>query len=221
MSANDQHRDDASNGQVLRWPGRILAAEDLRHALNGQREVLLAAGTIITPLAAEQLRAYRIRITRQAGSPAVQPPTAAAWGYAADRPHPAVQSAVQALQRDGWVLRELKPQSPNTPCTWARAVAECVARGECRGGALFCQDPGLVCCVANKVAGVRAVAVFTVAQAARAGLTLAANLAAVEMPGRTFFEVRQILRTLCTNRDAACPEAVACTLRELDGHAHR
>ena len=37
--------------------------------------------------------------------------------------------------------------------------------------------------------------VATVAQAARATLTLGANLLVVEMPGRTFFEVRQMLRT--------------------------
>ena len=48
----------------------------------------------------------------------------------------------------------------------------------------------------------------------------AANLLVVEMPGRTFFEIRQILRTLYA-AVAACPEGVACTLRELDGHAHR
>jgi hypothetical protein len=42
----------------------------------------------------------------------------------------------------------------------------------------------------------------------------------VEMPGRTFFEVRQILRTLLGN-GTTCPDGVACTLRELDGHAHR
>jgi len=64
-------------------------------------------------------------------------------------------------------------------------------------------------------------AIVTVAQAARAALTLGTNLAAVEMPGRTFFEVRQILRTLCLPGAAACPDGVALTLRELDGHAHR
>jgi ribose 5-phosphate isomerase RpiB len=95
-----------------------------------------------------------------------------------------------------------------------------VARGECSGGVLFCADPGLACCVANKVPGLRAVAVASVAQAARATLTLAANLLVVEMPGRTFFEIRQILRTLaeCT-RD--CPDGVACTLREMESHANR
>ena len=78
---------------------------------------------------------------------------------------------------------------------------------------------GLVCCVANKVPGLRAAAVTTVAQAARATHSLGANLLAVEMPGRTYFEVRQILRAVCGA--GACPDTVAGTLRELDGHAHR
>jgi len=99
-------------------------------------------------------------------------------------------------------------------------VAECVAAGTCQGGVVFCADPGLVCCVANKFAGLRAVPVLSVAQAARATLSLAANLLAVEMPGRTFFEVRQILRLLCAGPGACCPPDVLATLTELE-HAHR
>jgi hypothetical protein len=141
-------------------------------------------------------------------------------GYTEDRPHPLVESAVRALQREGLVVKPLPAAAGELPCRWARAVAHCVASGECTGGVVFCEDPGLVCCVANKVPGLRAVAVTTVAQAARATLGLGANLLAVEMPGRTFFELRQIFRTLCT-ATPSCPDGVACTLRELDGHAHR
>jgi hypothetical protein len=146
---------------------------------------------------------------------------ALAWGYGEDQPHVMVQCAVQALRREGLLVRELPGAQAELPCRWARAVAECVAKGECAGGVVFCEDPGLVCCVANKVPGLRAAAVTTVSQAARSTLTLAANLLVVEMPGRTFFEVRQILRTLCVATPPACPGGVACTLRELDGHAHR
>jgi ribose 5-phosphate isomerase RpiB len=152
-------------------------------------------------------------------APAWKPAPAPAWGYGQDRPHLFVQCAVQTLTREGLAVCELPALGNDLPCRWAKAVAECLARGECSGGVLFCEDPGLVSCVANKVAGLRAVPVLTVGQAARATLTLAANLLVVEMPGRTFFEIRQILRTLF--RSTACPEGVACTLRELDGHAHR
>ncbi|HXG10820.1 MAG TPA: RpiB/LacA/LacB family sugar-phosphate isomerase [Gemmataceae bacterium] len=218
MSVSDQRANTGSDGPVLRWSGRVLTADDLRGRLNGQRELVLAPRTIVTPLAAEQLRANGVRITRQPiAEPAVP---SAVWGYAQERPHPLVASAVQSLERDGLRLKELRVENETDGCRWAKAVAECVARGVCAGGVVFCQDPGLVCCVANKLAGLRAVAVITAAQAARAMRTLGANLVAVEMPGRTFFELRQILRTLGTTA-TACPPGVACILRELDGHAHR
>jgi hypothetical protein len=144
---------------------------------------------------------------------------AVAWGYGQDRPHAMVECAIRSLRREGLPIQELP--AGDVLCRWAKAVAECVAAGQCAGGVLFCEDPGLVCCVANKVSGLRAAAVTTVGQAARATLTLAANLLAVEMPGRTFFEVKQILRTLIIANGHGCPDGVACTLRELDGHAHR
>lgn len=142
-----------------------------------------------------------------------------AWGYGQDRPYPMVECAVRSSRREGLALNEL-PAPGDLPCRWARAVAQCLARGECTGGVIFCEGPELISCVANKVPGLRAAAVTTVGQAARATRNLGANLLAVEMPGRTYFEVRQILRTLF-GALPVCPEGAACTLRELDGHAHR
>jgi hypothetical protein len=219
MKGNGQLREPAPD-HVLRWSGRVVAADELRRALNGHRELLVSPQTVITPLALEQLRERGVEVRRQAETarPSAQ---RRVWAYAQDRPHPLVASAVQALEREGLAWKELPHAEPAADCRWARALAECVARGECRGGVVFCQDPGLVCCVANKVAGLRAAPVTTVAQAGRAMLTLRPNLVAVEMPGRTFFEIRQILRVLCAPAEAVCPPGVACTLQELDGHAHR
>jgi hypothetical protein len=212
MSANGTAT-ASHNSQALAWPRRVLSLADLRHSLNGHREVAVGPDTVVTPLAYEELRSHGVRVVRQA------PPAVARWGQGQDRPYPLVSSALQALAKEGLTLRQW-PEPDGLPCRWAKAVAECVASGECAGGALFCADPGLACCVANKVPGLRAVPVTTVQQAARATLSLAANLLVVEMPGRTFYEIRQMLRTL-TALSRACPDGVACTLTELDGHAHR
>ena len=142
------------------------------------------------------------------------------WGHGQDRPYPLLGAALQAVRREGIPVTDL-PSANGSAASWAKAVAQCVTDGSCCGGVVFCDDPGLVCCVANKVAGLRAAAVATVAQAARATQSLGANMLAVEMPGRTFFEVRQILRILCTGGQPVCPPGVACTLKELDGNAHR
>jgi ribose 5-phosphate isomerase RpiB len=112
------------------------------------------------------------------------------------------------------------PQATPHAALWARAVAECIARGECLGGVVFCADPALVCCVANKLSRLRAAVAATPQAAARARQSLGANLLAVETPGRTFFELRQILRTACGG-PACCPDELRAALKELDGHAHR
>ncbi|HLJ95533.1 MAG TPA: RpiB/LacA/LacB family sugar-phosphate isomerase [Gemmataceae bacterium] len=209
----------AADGEILRWPGRVLSAADLRQSLNGHRHLILPARAVITPLAAEQIRAQGIRISRQPVDG--QPAPGGRWGYTQERPFPLVQNALQAVEREGVALQELKVQGPQSACRWARAVAECVAHGECCGGVVFCEDAGLVCCVANKVAGLRAAIANCVAQVAHTAPSLAANLLVVEMPGRTFFEVRQILRFCGSAAAPVCPAGLACILQELDGHAHR
>ncbi len=211
LSTNGNHGD-------LLWQGRVLAAGLLQGSLNGHRRVLIAPGTVVTPLAAEELRSSGVELGVQQEEGCNQE---VSWGCAQDRGYAVVQSALQALRREDLLLRSLPVIEGDQLARWARLIGDCVARGECCGGVVFCQDPGLVCCVANKVAGLRAVAAATVAQAARATLTVGANLLAVEMPGRTFFEVRQILRQFCAGGRRSCPEAAANTLQELDGHAHR
>jgi hypothetical protein len=142
------------------------------------------------------------------------------WGYAIQgRPVPLLQAALQSLQRDGLQPR-LLPSCAGEPCGWVRQVAECLKSGECKAAVVFCDETGLACCVSNKVAGIRAVAVTTVFQAKRALQELGANLLIVETAGKTFFELRQMLK-LCATVEANCPAGVACVLQELDGHAHR
>jgi hypothetical protein len=215
MSANGKHLAPEA-AHVLRWQGRALTLADLQKGLNGHREVVLAPRAVITPSALDELRSRGVQLVRAEESDKKGP----TWGIGQDRPYPLVQSAVRALARDGVVLKEW-PGLEGLPCRWAQAVAECVAAGECAGGVLFCEGPELVACVANKVRGLRAVAVSTVGAAARALWHLAPNLLVVEMPGRTFFEARQLVRMLCAAAPGACPDGVACTLRELEQHARR
>jgi ribose 5-phosphate isomerase RpiB len=220
MSRNGASTKHSESDAAFVFSGRVLTAEDVRVRLNGHREVVLSRKTIVTPLALDDLRAKGVRITRGDEPKVEAVGSKSAWGYAQDRPNGVAQSAVQALKREGLELRELSASASAEPCRWAQALAECVVRGECRGGIVFCDDPGLVCCVGNKLPGLRAAAVVTVSQAARAVLNIGANLVAVEAAGRTFHELRQILRTVCT-ANASCPDGLACTLKELDGHAHR
>jgi len=142
-----------------------------------------------------------------------------AWGYAVEgRPSTMLEIALRGAHRNGH-SPQLLPECNGETCDWVRRVAECLRSGHCRTAVLFCRDACLACCIANKVPGVRAAAVSTVTQAARALEQLGANLLVVEMAERTYFECKELLRLCCDG--ASCPPGVACILQELDGHAHR
>jgi hypothetical protein len=142
------------------------------------------------------------------------------WGYAVEgKPSAMLEAALRSALRNGMPPQSL-PVCHGEACTWVRRVAECLASGDCRAAVLFCTDAGPACCVANKVPGIRAVAVEGVGQAVRALRNLGANLLIVEMAERTYFECRELLR-LCQEYPSACPPGLACVLQELDGHAHR
>jgi hypothetical protein len=142
----------------------------------------------------------------------------AGCGYAVQgQPAPMLEVALHALRRAGSVPQAL-PACNGSTCAWVRDIAECLSRQTCRAAVLFCDDPELACCLANKIAGIRAASVSSVAQANRALEDLGANLLIMEMAGRTYFEFKALLALVGS---ATCPPGIACALTELDGHAHR
>jgi hypothetical protein len=200
---------DALPTSVLCWPKRLLSAEDLRRHLTSQRELVLLPKTIVTPLAADELRAKGVRIRCEESS-AVEAKTAK-WFYAQDKKATLLAAAIQALEREG-ISIEMRQGSIQT-------LAEGLVANSI-GGVIITSDPSVVVCVANKIAGVRAVSVANVAHVTRAKKCVGANLFAIDGTGPTYFEMRQMLKTIVTG-SASCPPEVAKTLQELDGHAHR
>ena len=102
---------------------------------------------------------------------------------------------------------------------WARRFAETVLAGHA-GGIALGGDAASVCCIANKIAGTRGAFVMNVPQVVRAKANLGANLFAIEIPGPTFFQLRQMIQTIVAGK-TGCPDNIAKVLKELDGHAHR
>ncbi|MBI2806911.1 MAG: hypothetical protein HYX68_18175 [Planctomycetes bacterium] len=204
---------EQNTGGVLCWPKRLLSADDLRRHLTNQRELLLLPKTIVTPLALDELKAKGVRMIFEAPRPGNTCDPKTTWIFAQEMADAIVTSAVRAIEREGIALTPLSNPA-------ARALADAIIRHGHRGGIVFTGEPEAVCCIANKVAGIRAGAVITQAQVVRAQKSLGANLFAIEMPGRTFFELRQMLRTIVA-LEPKCHGAVATTLKELDGHAHR
>jgi hypothetical protein len=182
------------SAHTLRWDRRVLTADDLHRSLDGHREILLPARAVITPLAAEHLRHTEITV-RAAEEAAVD---GKVWAVLSDRPSVLVRSAVEGLTRERLAVKE-------GPAASAREAAGRVARGEWAGAVIFTAEPELACCVANKVPGVRAVSVSSIGQMKRVAQTVVPNVVAVEMPGRTFFEVRQVIRECCLTTGREVP----------------
>ena len=82
-----------ANGEALRWTGRVLAFDDVRRRVNGHGELILSASTIVTPLAADQLREQGVRITRESLAASPASATADTWGIAQERAYPLIDSA--------------------------------------------------------------------------------------------------------------------------------
>ena len=148
---------------ALCWPKKLLSADDLRRHLTSQRELLLLPRTIVTPLAADELRARGVRISWQVPKAGDNPSAKqGTWSYAQEKPEALVASAVQALERDGITLTAWDQAWRRG--TWAnRRNSDSLNAGHC-GVVVFCGDPALVCCIANKIAGLRAVQVGSVVQ---------------------------------------------------------
>lgn len=199
----------------LVWSARLLTWEALRAQLNGQRTLVVSPHTLVTPLVVDELRARGIALSR-AGEIAPMERTTQARaeiGYAQEKPDPIVSGAIAALAREGITLAEWKPTGKDL-AAWSWSLGLLAKQGR---GLVFASDAALVCCVAGKVAGVRPAMVLSVSQAARSLKVFAANLLAVEMPGRTFFEVKQIARLLAAGV-ASTPPHIAKVLGELDAN---
>jgi ribose 5-phosphate isomerase RpiB len=226
MNHNGKDRQTAGTGGTLCWSGRVVTADGLRQSLNGERELVVTPCTVITPLAADHLKANGVQIVRQ--EEAAKPSTEhkeksnGGWGYVFERPFPLAGSVLQSLQREGVNLQELtiplqsEGECETLACGLARHAARVVSRGDSLGAILFCVDPLLVCCVANKVKGIRAAALVAPAQAKRAVNGLGVNFLALEIGKLTFFELRQIIRSVCGG-PTNCSEIVAEILKELEG----
>lgn len=209
---------NVADGLTLHWPGKLFSADDLRRHWQSQRELVLSEKALITPLALDLLRAKGVRIVRrgQASNGAAQPWAGKSWTYVEEQPHAVVAAAVAALERQGTVFAAC-PLGGQGVLRWMDLFHAWLRQKQC--GVVFCADAALVCCLTNK-AGLRSAAVCSSRQAGRALASIGANALVVEMPGPTFFEVRQIL-SAAAGSQRSCPPEIDKVLTELDAHAHR
>jgi hypothetical protein len=221
MNGNGQPGATAGTKDAWTPTARVLTAEDVRKQLNSQHEIILPPSTVLTPSAIDELRLRGIRIVRTETAHEHSPNSQAHWRLAQERPYPLVQSVADALRRDGVALEAVTPKGDQSLCRWAQSLAEAIARNGSLGLMVFCEDTGLLCCIANKVAGVRATAALWPPRRSACVNALAANLVAVDITSRTFFELKQLVKAVCTSVLPTCSGEIAATIEGLERHARR
>jgi len=135
-----------------------------------------------------------------------------------DRAYDYLRAVVTSLDRDGFSFSLKAVNGP--PSHWTCEIAQQIIPEKNAGAVIFTCSPSVVACVANKIAGIRAVMVSTIPQYQLALLQLNPNIVVVEMPGRTFFEMKYFARCLY-RRSQLIDSSLLQTLQELDKSAHR
>ena len=123
----------------------------------------------------------------------------------------------RALGNEGFTLKALQMQQGIGSMLLGKTAGEMVASGVMKSAVLFCREPEAAACAANKLVGIRAAAVNNMMQAKRVCASLGANMMVVEMPGRTYFEIRQVILLMMNGK--GCPEGSQTLLERLDARS--
>ena len=162
---------------------RLVTEERVAQAVaRGEKEIVVASGAIVTPLAKDALRAKGVVLVAAAtvavGHKEVVVPGTVA--VAACRKGAALLGELKGVL--GKAGREVVERGPVGPCGYAEAaeaVAEAVAQGQAATGLVVDRGGAGAAVVANKVKGIRAVACHDVTSARYARAHLDANVLCV------------------------------------------
>jgi hypothetical protein len=175
---------------------RVITADVLENALgesaNGMRRINIAAAAVLTPSARDWLRSREIEFSRG---------TAAAARDMQSKPWLAV--VLQSTAALGQALDDVDLQA----APWKKEITDCpegavvsVTRGiaskELSGAAVFTATPAAIACGINRHREARAVVVESAGCVQRAAREMAANAFCINAEGKTYLELRNMLRAI-------------------------
>jgi hypothetical protein len=182
------------------FAGRLFSLRHAEALAGGTREVRVAAGTVVTPLARDLLkkRGVAIRLVSKGEIARVEHP--GEWGFAIED---GTGSGMVAALRRGWLeddWRELGASLDEAAC-WVAEAAD-------RGALVVSDEASLAVWRACQIAGVRAASVADPDAVARAVRRLGVNLLVVEPSGKSISWMRQLGLTFRRAGAPAPPEGL-------------
>jgi len=183
---------ETNNGQATQLVESVITAEVLAENGSGRSDITVGPRAIVTPSAHDWLRHHKVKLIRGATA------TTASSAKTSDR-LVIVHSADQTVDR---VLDDASRQSNGG---WNRNSVESAehaakkAIGEFRRESsrvivVLTSEPEVVACLANRNEKVKAAVVADAAAVARVKSGLGGNVFVIDPTGRSFFELRNMLR---------------------------
>jgi hypothetical protein len=193
-------RKEPAGGEV--FAERLLALRHVQMLGPHVREVRVAPGTVITPLARDELkrRGVAVRWVSRRDVDAVR--DRGEWAFAIEG-----ESGVLTALRRTWLEERESWRELPALADAARWVAEAPGRG----AVVVSDDAAVAVWRANRVAGVRAAGAETGSSVARAVAGLGLNLLVIEPAGKPLPLIRQLATTF---RSAGAPAVPAHLLEE-------
>jgi ribose 5-phosphate isomerase RpiB len=173
--------------------------------------LIVSDKVVLTPCARDEIKRLGVSLVRRVAKKETS------IGYGSDGLYPQVATVVLALGNEGFTLKALQMQQGIGSMLLGKNAGEMVASGVMKSAVLFCREPEAAACAANKLVGIRAAAVNNMMQAKRVCASLGANMMVVEMPGRTYFEIRQVILLMMNTK--GCPEGSQTILERLDARS--
>lgn len=191
QAATSQPKNNTPSAAELVLGERLVTLETLRNRLKGVTSVQVSSKAIVTPAVRDELKDRNISLTVADNTPAASPLSklaVLAYGEPAE---------LSAWSQQVSVERETDPR---------RAVARAVNLTRQTGLAvLLCKDAAAAACLANRTAGIRALAAPATSALESAMRAIGANLVVVDPATLADGSVEDFLNSVARNRGLSAP----------------
>ena len=175
----------------------IITADVLEKSVRPGQPLRIGRNSILTPSARDWLHSKRTSWTRQDKSNSSGSGPRGKWQIILQTVTPTIRSLQDGIRRlaDGWKI-ELVGQ----PLEAAVLATNLISTAECDGVVIFTEQAELIACKANRHDRVRAAVMQNSKQWEHVMRTLSANVVCISPVGRTFIELRNLLRDCAGSR---------------------
>jgi hypothetical protein len=195
----------------------VITGPALEAAWKNHKQLQVASKAILTPSARDFLKKRKIEVIRTGSRPAANPakpgssPATPAvetsstvrWRVFVVQSHPQLDRVLEdATRGTSTKLDRIVPGSVNEATA---AAITAITRAEIDGGILLTHQTLVAACKANRNSKIRAAAIRTVADLNEARRQLAPNLICLDPAGKSYFELRNLLKTSVTGPAPKAP----------------